>query len=101
HRSVCPDRYRWAATVCAAFATGARSLIAGPSPAARKIEEAEQQQSADNRHMLQAGGQFVPELAPRRSQKRWPITVAAAVKPASNSAPSHANKPVATRHPPT
>src|SRR5271169_2768670 len=52
----------WAATVCVVLVPAARSLIAGPSPAARKIEEAEQDQPADDRHMLQACRQFVPEL---------------------------------------
>src|SRR5438552_14079846 len=52
----------WAATACAAPAPAARSLIAGPSSAGREIEEAKQDQPADNRHMLQAGRQFVLEL---------------------------------------
>jgi hypothetical protein len=51
-----------AASACAALAPGARPLITGPSSNGRKIEEGEQEQPADNRHMLQAGRQFVPEL---------------------------------------
>jgi|SRR5690349_9730893 hypothetical protein len=53
----------WAASACAALAPEARSLITGPSFNGREIEEAEQHQPAYNRHMLQAGRQFMPELA--------------------------------------
>src|SRR5271163_4283414 len=52
----------WAATACAAVSPGPWSITSGPSSAGREIEEAEQQQPTDDRHMLQAGRQFVPEL---------------------------------------
>jgi len=41
----------------------ARSLVTGPSSNGHKIDQEEQEQPADDRHMLQAGRQFVPELA--------------------------------------
>jgi hypothetical protein len=53
----------WAASACAALAPEARSLITGPSSNGREIEEAEQEQPADDCHVLQAGRQFMPELA--------------------------------------
>ena len=46
----------WAASACAALAPGAaRSLITAPSPNGRKIDEGEQEQPADDCHVLQAG----------------------------------------------
>src|SRR5580658_5991692 len=42
----------WAATAGAALAPGAWWIIPGPSSAGREIEEAEQEQPADDRHML-------------------------------------------------
>ena len=38
-------------------------------------------QPADNRHMPQAGGQFVPELDLRQNQKRCATNVVATVRP--------------------
>ena len=61
-----------AASACAALAPGARPLITGPSSNGRKIEEGEQEQPADNRHMLQAGRQFVPALTSVAEQEAVP-----------------------------
>src|SRR5579864_4456125 len=52
----------WAATARAALAPEARSLISGPSSAAGEVEDAEQEEPADDCHVLQAGRQFMPEL---------------------------------------
>src|SRR4029077_15208645 len=52
----------WGATAGAALPRGAGWIFPVPSSAGGEIEKAEQEQPADDRHMLQAGRQFVPEL---------------------------------------
>src|SRR5205807_6992291 len=50
-----------------------RSLIAGPlSTTGLEIDEREQEQPADDPHMLQAGRQFVPELRSAAEPKAMP-----------------------------
>src|SRR5271168_3972810 len=45
----------WAPTACAALAPGARSFISRLSSAASEVENREQEEPADNCHVLQAG----------------------------------------------
>src|SRR3984893_6296717 len=63
---------RWAATVCAAFAAGARSLIAGPLVTGGEVEDGEQEEPTDDCHVLQAGRQFVRELASAAEPEAMP-----------------------------
>src|SRR3984893_13386146 len=62
----------WAATACAALAPGPRSLISGPLATGGEVEDGEQEEPADDCHMLQAGRQFVRELASAAEPEAMP-----------------------------